>query len=251
MKIYDSNGWVNWESILADGPWPFLMMVGPRGTGKTYGIMRYLIEHEIKFVYVRRMQTQLDMCATSSGNPFRKICADTGRTILPFRSGKLLEFRSDRDAEPVAVGCALSTVATVRGFDFSGYDYIVFDECIPMAGEKPIKNEFSAFLNFYETVNRNRELIGEKPVQAFLLGNANKLANPYFSGWRFMKTSLKMLRGGQMVYRTPDGTRMMVMLQNSPISRKKLSSFPCTVFLCSAQAAVVSSAIYQPLPCWE
>lgn len=221
MKIYDSNGWVNWESILNDGPWPFLMMVGPRGTGKTYGIMRYLIEHEIKFVYVRRMQTQLDMCATVSGNPFRKICADTGRTILPFRSGKLLEFRSDRDAEPVAVGCALSTVATVRGFDFSGYDYIVFDECIPMVGEKPIKNEFSAFLNFYETVNRNRELEGSAPVSCIMLGNANQLLNPYYTGWNFTKKALRMIAGRQMVYQTPDRSRLMILLLQSPISARK------------------------------
>ena len=47
-----------------------------------------------------------------------------------------------------AVGVALSVVANIRGIDFSDYDYIVFDEFIASAGERPIKNEFQAFLNF-------------------------------------------------------------------------------------------------------
>ena len=112
-------------------------------------------------------------------------------------------------------------MATIRGIDFSDFNYIVFDESIAMVGEKPIKQEFEAFLNFYETVNRNRELNGEKPVQAILLGNANKLSNPYFTGWHFMKTALKMIRGKQMVYRTQDNSRLMIMLQDSPISKRK------------------------------
>ena len=116
---------------------------------------------------------------------------------------------------------ALSTVANVRGIDFSDYDIIVFDEAIASEGERPIPKEFNAFLNFYETVNRNRELSGDKPVQAVLLGNANRLTNPYFSGWGFMKTALKMINGGQMVWRSGDGTRIMILLLDSPISRKK------------------------------
>ena len=220
-KLYDRNGWVNWEYILKQDA-AFIMVVGARGTGKTYGVMKQLIKEKQPFVYLRRLKTQLDNCGKVTGNPFKRLNLDNDWNILPFSVGGNVEFRhNDRNGDLVAVGVALSTVATVRGIDFSDYNYIVFDEAVAMIGEKPIKNEFEAFLNFYETVNRNREIIGEKPVKAILLGNANKLSNPYFTGWHFMKTSLKMLRGGQMVYRTPDNTRLMIMLQNSPISRKK------------------------------
>ena len=38
-KIYDSDGWVNWEYIIGQGA-AFNMVVGARGVGKTYGLMK-------------------------------------------------------------------------------------------------------------------------------------------------------------------------------------------------------------------
>ena len=43
-KIYNKNGWVNWNWIMED-PCTFVMMVGPRGVGKTYGIFDYCINN--------------------------------------------------------------------------------------------------------------------------------------------------------------------------------------------------------------
>lgn len=220
-RIYTNAGWVNWDYIISQGA-VFNMIVGARGTGKTYGIMRWLIEHGKPFLYLRRLKTQLDICCKPTGNPFKKLNQDMNRTINPYTVGGNVEFRDgDKTGDIIAVGVALSTVATIRGIDFSEYEYIVFDEAIPMTGEKPIKQEFDVFLNFYETVNRNRELIGQKPVKCFMLGNANKLSNPYFTGWHFMKTALRMIAGKQMVYRTNDGTRLMILLTDSPISMAK------------------------------
>ena len=109
----------------------------------------------------------------------------------------------------------------MRGVDFSSFDVIIFDEAIAMVNEKPIKDEFNCLLNFYETVNRNRPLEELPDVKMVLLGNANKLSNPYFTGWHFTKTAIKMIRGNQMVYRTEDRSRLMVLLMNSPVSKKK------------------------------
>ena len=220
-KLYTKDGWVNWDYIISQGA-VFNMIVGARGTGKTYGLMRWLIEHNKPFIYLRRLKTQLDICCKPTGNPFKKLNQDLNRVIAPFPVGSNVEFRDgDKTGQIMAVGVSLSTVATVRGIDFSEFEYIVFDECIPMIGEKPIKNEFDAFLNFYETVNRNRELIGQQPVRCFLLGNANKLSNPYYTGWHFMKTALRMIKGKQMVYRSDDGSRIMILLTDSPISKAK------------------------------
>lgn len=221
MKIYDKNGWVNWDYFCSLSR-SFIMMVGARGVGKTYGLLKYLIQNEQRFIYLRRLQAQLDISGSESGNPFKKLNMDLDCDIVPVKNHKLVEFRDkSREDTIVSIGASLSTVATVRGFDFSDYDYIVFDECIPMAGERPIKDEFKAFLNFYETVNRNRELDGSEPVKCIMLGNANQLLNPYFSGWGFTKTALKMIAGRQMIYNTPDQTRTIVLLFDSPISQKK------------------------------
>lgn len=217
-RIYTEEGWVNWDYIVNQGA-AFNMVVGARGVGKTYGLIKYALEHNRPFIYVRRLKSQLEQCATIDGNPFNKINKDMGVNIRPKNTRAGIVFADDEKA--VALGVALSTVANVRGFDYSQYDMIIFDEAIASEGERPIPKEFSAFLNFYETVNRNRELTGEPAVQCFLLGNANRLTNPYFSGWGFMRTALKMLAGKQMVWRSADGTRIMIMLVDSRISGRK------------------------------
>lgn len=220
-KIYNNEGWVNWDYILSQSA-SFISVVGPRAVGKTYGVFKKLITEGKKFIYLRRLKSQLDQCGKLEGNPFKKINDDLSREIKPFSSGGIITFREiDKTGNIIAVGVALSVVANVRGIDFSDYDYIVFDEFIASVGERPIKNEFSAFLNFYETVNRNRELEGKQAVKCIMLGNANTLINPYFSAWHFMRTAVKMITGNQMVWRSADNTRIVIMLLQSPISAKK------------------------------
>lgn len=220
-KIYDTDGWVNWDYILNQKA-SFISVVGARGVGKTYGIFKKLTRDKKPFIYLRRLKSQLDQCGKIEGNPFKKINTDTGSNILPFSSGGILSFREGEKTGPlVAIGVALSVVANIRGVDFSDIEYIIFDEFIASVGEHPIKNEFQAFLNFYETVNRNRELEGKQPVKCIMLGNANTLLNPYFASWHFMKTALKMISGNQMVWRSADNTRMVIMLLQSPISQRK------------------------------
>lgn len=220
-KIYNDSGWVNWDYIFTL-PCAFISVVGPRGTGKTYGLFDKLIKDNKKFIYLRRLKTQLDQCSKPEGNPFKKLNEDFNLDIMPYSSGNVLTFRyGDKNGNVVSMGVALSVVANVRGTDYSDFDYIVFDEFIADAGERPIKNEFKAFENFYETVNRNRELLGKPPVKCFMLGNANTLINPYFASWHFMKTAIKMIKGRQMMWRSKDNTRCCIMLLDSPISEKK------------------------------
>lgn len=220
-KIYTQDGWVDWDYIL-NQPATFISVVGARGVGKTYGVFKKLIKEKKKFLYLRRLKSQLDQCGKPEGNPFKKINDDLGYDIKPFSSGGIISFREkEKTGELVAVGVALSVVANIRGIDFSDFDYIVFDEFIASIGERPIKNEFQAFLNFFETVNRNRELEGKKAVKCLMLGNANTIINPYFSSWHFMKTAIKMIHGNQMVWRSPDNTRLVILLLHSPISEKK------------------------------
>ena len=55
-KIYNADGWVNWDYIVNQGA-AFTMVVGARGVGKTYGLMKYNIEHDRPFIYNRRRQS--------------------------------------------------------------------------------------------------------------------------------------------------------------------------------------------------
>ena len=214
---------MNWDYLY--GECKFIMSItGPRGTGKTYGLLKYIAEHDKKFIYIRRLKSQLDYVVTGEeNNPFKSINDDCGTQIFPERRNGTCRFvdRSGEEGRVIGYGAALSTVATIRGSDYSDVECIVFDEFIAMKNERPIKGEYPAFMNFIETVNRNRELRGAAPVKVFMLGNANKLLNPYYLEWKFMKTALKMIRGDQMVWRNGDSTRIMILLLKSPISEKK------------------------------
>ena len=220
-KLYTADGWVNWDYIESQGA-VVNMIVGARGTGKTYGLMKKKVLEKKPFIYLRRLKTQLDQCAKGDGNPFKKINTDLGMTITPYAAGSNVIFTDGgRTGNVVAIGMALSVVANMRGRDFSDMDTIIYDEAVGNTGEREVKDEFTVFLNFYETVNRNRELENLPPVKVYLLGNANKLSNPYYTGWHFMKTAIKMIRGDQMVWRSPDGNRLMILLLHSPISERK------------------------------
>lgn len=238
-KIYTSAGWVNWDYLMAQVE-SIISIVGPRGTGKTYGCFRWLVEHEKRFIYLRRLKSQLDECKKESGNPFKKLNTDLDISIKPYTAGGTVLFNyNEKAGVNAAVGVALSVVANVRGIDFSDIDYIVFDEFISSDGERPIRNEFQAFLNFYETVNRNRELEGKPAVKCIMLGNANRISNPYFSGWHNMRLVLNMIRGNQCIWRSADRTRMIVLLLDSPISDKKQN----TVLYQNANADFIRMAL--------
>lgn len=223
-KIYDDvNGWVNWDYLYNECR--FIMAVtGPRQVGKTYGLLKYVLDNKLTFLYLRRLKSQLDACITSADdNPFTALNRTGAYNVEARRKKGTIQFFDVSGDEPAQIGRggALSTLAELRGIFLGDTDVIVFDEYIPMIGERPIKNEAEGFQNLLETVNSNRELFGKPPVKVFMLGNANKLMNPYFLHWHFMKTALKMIRGNQMMYRTQDNRRIMVLLLNSPISDMK------------------------------
>ena len=49
MKLYQSNGYANMEDII-ESPTPFILCIGGRGTGKTYGSIKYLLENKYDFL---------------------------------------------------------------------------------------------------------------------------------------------------------------------------------------------------------
>ena len=141
-KIYSDDGFVNWDYLYTECR--FIMAVtGARGTGKTYGLLKYILDHDISFLYLRRLKSQLDECvADAKSNPFAKINQDTGSDVrVERRSGKVRFTAPIPDSDKrrvIGYGAALSTMATIRGADFSSVTCIVFDEYIAMKGERPI-----------------------------------------------------------------------------------------------------------------
>ena len=218
MNIYNENGYVDIKSILGNNL-PFNFIVGGRGTGKTFGALDYVLTNKVNFILLRRTQAQIDIIGKKEFSPFKALERYHGievecKSISKYTSGFYVE------DELIGLTCALSTFSNLRGFSSSA-DLLIFDEFIPERHERPIKEEGSAFLNVIETINRNRELDGGKPIQVLCLANANDIGNPIFMELGLVKIAEEMKLKGREFYKNPQRGLLLVNLENSPISKQK------------------------------
>jgi hypothetical protein len=229
MKIYQDSGYIDIRKILSLGL-PFNFIVGGRATGKTYTSLETVIEDKIKFIYMRRTQSQADLINKPEFSPFKSLNNDFGwkigtDSISKYNAGFYQQIEQDDrlicSGAPLGFTAALSTISNIRGFDASDVELQIYDEFIPEKHERPIKNEGAAFLNAYETINRNRELKGRKPLQCICLANANDLANPIFMELRLVRKAEQMRRKKQEVYIDREKGIGMFILDKSPISQQK------------------------------
>lgn len=205
MGIYLENGYLDFAKILSYKV-PFNFIIGGRGTGKTYGALKYMIENNIRFIFMRRTQTQLDVIRKDEYQPFKKLNEDMGWSIHPIQLTKYSSafYDCERDkngkwkpkegTEALGLMVALSTISNVRGFDATDRDVLIYDEMIPERHERPIKDEASAFFNAIETIQRNRELEGKDPLLVLCLSNSNELANPIFIELKIVKRAMALMQ---------------------------------------------------------
>ena len=223
MKLYDSTGYVNIKGILETG-YPFIFCVGGRGVGKTYTALKTCTEDRRTFMLMRRTQTQCDLISKPEFSAFKPLNADLGWNIYPEKISKYnAAFVREEDGEKhiVCYTCALSTLSNMRGFDASDIELIVYDEFIPEPHERPMKNEPQAILNAYETMNRNRELKGRKPIQLLGLANANDISNPLFEYLNLIRVADRMQKHKSELWTDDKRGIMIVMLSRSRISDAK------------------------------
>ena len=225
---YTKEGYIDFEKLLQEDRQPYKFIVGARGIGKTFGILKYMLDNGIRFIYMRRTQTQVDLIKTDDLNPFRALYTELGdgyrfsvRTINKNVSGV---YRCDDDGpfgDPIGYILALSTVSNIRGFDASDVKYLIYDEFIGEKHEKPIRSEGSAFLNALETIGRNRELSGRDPLKVIALSNSTNLANPIFVELNIITQCEKLIKKGHDLIQIRDRGISLYIVKNSPISQKK------------------------------
>lgn len=193
------------------------IIIGARGIGKTYSLLRYLVESGEKFLYMRNTKTQIDECSGEFGNPFKALNNDIGYDIR-VETSKNHGFIM-LDDKIIGYVAALSTFENLRGVDLSDVKYIIFDEFIELARLR--FNQFEAFVNAYETINRNREFKGERALQVFLLSNAQKLDSQILAGFNLIPDIEGMIKAGQVKYKRDN---ISVLLPNVNISNMKKQS---------------------------
>lgn len=226
MKIYRPDGYANMKGILETGI-PFIFVVGARGVGKSYGTMQDNVETGTTFLLLRRTQSQADLISNPDFNVFKPLNDDCGYNIIPRKVSKYNSaFVRNIDGEEkiVCYSAALSTISNMRGFDASEIQQIMFDEFIPEKHERLIREEAKALFNAYETINRNRELKGRKPVQLVCLANANDITNPVFEYLGLIRIADKMQKNNNDVWIDRERGFMIIMMHRSPISKKKANT---------------------------
>lgn len=196
---------------------PISIIIGGRGIGKTYSTLDFLIQNKEPFIYLRNTDAQLEECSGEFGNPFKKLNKDKGYDIQLYRHKKHSVIIDNLDNEKcLGYGVALSTFENLRGVDLSDIKYVVFDEFIE--NRKLTFDQFKTFQNFYETVNRNRELLGEAPLLCILLSNSQSLNNPILIGYNIVGMIEGMVKSGQRKHKSAG---MLILLPKSEISELK------------------------------
>lgn len=205
----------------------FNFFIGARGTGKTYSGLKglaidgkHITEDANQFMYMRRTGDELDILldndkGESDANPFISINKDFGRNIGMFKTKKALSTIYNKEymeesgkyvpvGAPLGMGCALSTICKFRGMNFDNISVIFFDEFIKEKHVKAIRNESDALFNAYETINRNREIMGRPPVILMACANSNDIYNPIFTGLNIVRDCERMIKSGKEHKYYPD-----------------------------------------------
>lgn len=226
-NFYTKDGWINAAAVM-DDPATFCVCVGGRGIGKTFGILKEILDRGMKFIYLRRTQAQIDTIKLRELNPFKAVNDITGSDIVAGSLGKYMGGFWHSDTEGRAVGdvvgiaVALSTVSNIRGMSAeTDFDVVVFDEFIPEHHERPIRSEDTAFLNCMETFNRNREIQNKPPMKVILLSNSNDLDSPILDAIGALRPLDDMIRKRQSYRQLHDGAVSIYRYIDSPISDRK------------------------------
>lgn len=189
-------------------------VVGGRGTGKTYGTLSYMLYHGEPIVYVKRTKDDVDLVCSSGSdgliqfNPFEQINRDTGRLIIadPIKKGFGAFYDKTDPDDPRFIGyiTALSAVANVKGFEMQRATWQIFDEFIPMRGQRVSKSEGVNVLDLYETVNRSRDVRGADPLRMIFLANSTSLNNQVFDVFDLIDIVHDMKAAGKSAVYLPD-----------------------------------------------
>lgn len=188
---------------------PFQFYIGPRGTGKSFTCLRPEINNPVtgdKFLYLRNTKAEVQVATSQVGNAFKRINTVYGTDVIGDFSNQLgfgtFEMNERNDIIGYAFG--ITTFAGARSIDLTDITHMIYEEFIPEEHVPKRRARGKAFLNLYETVNRNRELEGKEPVTVYFLANAINLADEILLEMGVVNDIQSMLRNNEKRRTIPD-----------------------------------------------
>ena len=186
------DGYYHFKKDLEEYPEAGMFAVwSRRGPGKTYSFLRYCIDNNEFFIYMKRTNDDIDLICTGSDNPdlkadmdpFVPLNRDFGWNIKPklIKQGIAGFYDTDEEGKPVGAPLgliiSLSRVKSVKGMDLSRASFICFDEFIPQRTEVVRKKEGEAFADFIMTAMRDKAKRGLR-LRVVLFANAEEISTP-------------------------------------------------------------------------
>lgn len=227
--IYTTEGWLDIEYIASLECW-LNVIIGPRQVGKTYGTIKYLLDHDIYHMYMRRTADELDVITEDPDlNPYRDMENEGYQTAL-IRQGKgwiVGDWEPDPEKEDVVkivkrrgIGMPLSRIAKIRGFSGQQYTDVVLDEFIPEKMVVTRKAEGDAFKNALITISGNRVDKGMKPLRVWMLANSNDLFSPIMLAMNLITIVEEMGRRNEEIRVTDSGVCVVLPKSQNIIERR-------------------------------
>lgn len=188
----------------------YYFILGGRGTGKTYPVIREAITDAIqgkgKFAYIRRHKESLTVFNLQQtfgvhNDLVEKLTSGAWNRIKYWQRRFWLELwepnpdtgqleRVAKNPEPIGAAYSMSTWETDKGADFgfdSGIKHIILDEALSKAGQY-LNDEWSIFQNVISSLVRDRWNFDTK---IWALANPiSKWTNPYFKNMGITKQLL-------------------------------------------------------------
>lgn len=226
MNLYLPAGWLDIEMIDTYMDVHHIdqcFIVGARGTGKSYGIQKMLVKKNEKFVYSRMSGNEIKMIGNPEMNPFNAFHDDPEMKDLIFSTKPIpkMDYSYYLYVNDNILGICLPlvTFGKFRGVDFHEYTSIFLDEFIPERTIKKTPGMGSALKNAYETVNRNRELKGGRPVKLYAAANSLDMNNEILLEFGLIPMMEKCLKSDKEYW--VEGNKILIYPRHSPISEAK------------------------------
>lgn len=223
-SIYLPSGYVDVEKLLAPKIFTKVFFIGPRGSGKSYGILDDLtIKNNEPGFYVRTTQNELENLFDPELFPWGDLNMDRGLTYSIKKRNKYLAMvtPTPESNDIICLCAALSTIAHVRGMNARKYKWIFYDEFIPEKHVRKMRAQGEAVKQMYETLNRNRELQGDDPMRLILAANSNDINNDVLVEYGLIDEVIRMREKGIELKDFPDRRLRIVYPMFSPIAKLK------------------------------
>ena len=205
MNIYTPDGWLNVPHIakICDrNGINFIIIIGKRQIGKTYNVLKFMIDEDKRFIFTRRVTAEIEMLEKGVNSPFEKVYPGRIRFRRESQYSATIE-RVDTAEDgtevitPIGMGNALTTIGSIRGFNGDIYTDWIIDEFIPEQHLFKVRDEATCFNNAHTTITGNRELEGRPSLRTWLLANSNDLNSQILEALNLTKEVERMSINGE------------------------------------------------------